>query len=92
MRHAWVLGMAVACVAGAMVSACGDTTACDDALDKLTGECGLGSGALLGDLGECKDRTECFAKCVNKADCDDITNDKVDKYDTCMNDCYLEQF
>jgi hypothetical protein len=75
-------------IACAFAGACGGNP-CEDALDKLTGECGLGSGVTI-DFGknaaECKDRNECVAKCVNDSSCDDITSLN-SKYQTCVGEC-----
>jgi hypothetical protein len=53
--------------------ACGGDD-CDDAADKLE-ECGWkGEGSGGGEEGECSGASECFAKCVNDAECSDINS------------------
>ena len=95
MRHAMGWSAAIAVAAVVLLSACGggDTT-CDEAVDKLVSECELGAGADLGGgLGECKERVKCYAKCVNKSDCEDITDaDGNNKYTQCRADCDLETY
>lgn len=66
---------------------------CEEALDKLIGECGLGAGAAIpsnggGGVAECKDETECAAECVIEADCGDITSSDQSDYSDCIQDCY----
>ncbi len=74
------------------------STPCDEALDKLTGECGLGAGAAIplsgGGVTECKDvkdsgqKSECASECIIEADCSDITSDETDNsYNECLADC-----
>ncbi|MBW2525205.1 MAG: hypothetical protein JRI23_13560, partial [Deltaproteobacteria bacterium] len=72
MRAALGMGTVILLAASLALTACGGDE-CDDANDKLTGECGLGSGAAFdGTTGECKGLTKCLAECVVDADCDEI--------------------
>lgn len=93
MRHGsrWVA--LVVLVAGATLGGCGEATECDEALDKLTGECEMGAGASIdGTLGECEDVRRCVAKCIVKSKCKDITdpNPEPNRYDECVGDCYAQ--
>jgi hypothetical protein len=92
------LGVGVIVLAASMaLAACGGDE-CTDANDKLVGECGLGSGAAFDNTtGECKDLTKCLAKCVNKADCDEIVEpdeepSDIDDYEECVGDCYAKDW
>ena len=82
------LSRIVLLIASAFAGACGGDP-CEDALDKLTGECGLGAGVGVNggkNAAECKDRNECMANCVNASSCEDITSAN-SKYQTCLSDC-----
>lgn len=87
----------VVLAASVLLGACGGDE-CDEANDKLVGECGLGSGAAIdGTTGECKDLTKCLAKCVIKADCDEILEpdeepDDIDDYEECLGECYADDY
>lgn len=65
---------------------------CEEAVDKLIGDCGLGAAAALpgggGGVIECKDETECVAQCVTDADCADITSSDESDYSDCIQECY----
>ena len=72
----------IGCVGG-----CGAADVCEEAVDKLVGECGLGAGAGIdGTISECKDLVECRAECVVESDCEDIAEAK-DDYADCLGDC-----
>ena len=74
----------VAAVLGLMAMACGDE--CDDAVDKLE-ECGFTGGDSDSDE-ECEGAAECVAKCINDAECSDITMPTADSaYTQCVNAC-----
>ena len=94
MKHAMGWSAAIALAAVVPLTACGGgSTKCDEAVDKLVSDCELGAGADLGGgLSECKDRVECYAECVNEADCDDITDDADNKYHRCRAECDLENY
>ena len=84
----WVASAIVLASFGA--SGCGATTVCEDAVDKLTGECEMGAGASLeNQIGECVDLTACIAKCVNKSSCIAITKPVSEggSYHECVADC-----
>ncbi len=69
------------------VGGCTAIDVCDEAVDKLVGECGLGAGAGIdGSISECKDDVECHAECVLDNDCGDIAENK-DDYAECLGDC-----
>lgn len=66
--------------------ACGGD-ACDDAVDKLE-ECGItGEGSTSGDE-ECSGAGECFAECINDAECSEIKSPTADSaYSKCVLAC-----
>lgn len=96
MRSALEVGVILLAAAMALAACGGDE--CADANAKLVGECGVGSGAAFDNTtGECKDLTKCLAKCVNKADCDEILEPDedvgdLDDYEECLEDCYAEDW
>ena len=81
---------------GLFGSGCGGSV-CEQAIRKLEGECGLGSGVAV-PLGngneECRNDsdtntyTECAAGCVLDSACEDITDkDQDNGYFDCLADC-----
>jgi hypothetical protein len=97
MKSALGIHGVIVLAASVLLAACaGDE--CDEANDKLVGECGLGSGAAFDDsTGECDDLTECLAKCINKADCDEILEpdedlDDLDDYEECVGECHADTY
>jgi hypothetical protein len=84
------LASAVVILVSFGAAGCADSTVCEDAVDKLVGECEMGAGAALeGQIGECVDETECIARCVNKSSCSAITTPaaKGGKYNECVAAC-----
>ena len=92
---------ALALVLFGLLTGC-DSTTCEQAVTKLEGECGLGSGVGLqldpsAGNGECIDDKdigafpECSAGCVLDSACEDITdknqNPKDNPYADCLADC-----
>lgn len=83
--------------ASVALGACGGDE-CDEANDKLVGECGVGSGASFANgTGECKDLTKCLAECVIDADCDEILEpdedvDDIDDYEQCVGNCHADDY
>lgn len=93
------IASALALVFCGLLAGC-DSTVCEEAVTKLEGECGLGSGAavpLQGSSQECEtDKTqgtfsECAAGCVLDYPCEDITDKNQDPnkngYADCLGDC-----
>ena len=73
-----------------IAAGCGPADYCEEALDKLVGECGFGDGASLplgNPNGECKDELECSAECVVDSDCDDIAEADDNSYTKCLGKC-----
>jgi hypothetical protein len=76
---------------------CGPADVCEEAVNKMTGECGFGSGAAIdGTIGECVDLRECNAECAVDADCEEIAEQsdpanprQPNAYEQCLSDCQI---
>lgn len=65
---------------------------CDRALEKLENECHFNEDAE-GGVDECDGWTECFARCLNEASCEEIAHPQQDgPYLRCVWDCPQEDF
>jgi hypothetical protein len=93
MKYLVWLGSALVVLASFGVGGCAATTICEEAVDKLVGECAMGSGASIDDeIGECIDLRQCIAKCINKAACGSITRPVQEggSYHLCVANCEAE--
>ncbi|MEM9695293.1 MAG: hypothetical protein AAGA56_22310 [Myxococcota bacterium] len=88
-REKWVWVIGLSGIVPSLLGGC-SSTACEDAVQKLTGECSFGQGASLqgGPVVECKDSAECRAECILDASCDEIVSEDGDtEYATCLALC-----
>ncbi len=86
-RAATLLALASTLGLAATLQGCA-ATECNDALDKLLGECGFSAAALDGAIVQCEDRPLCEAECVLDSDCEDIVStDANNSYDKCRAEC-----
>ncbi|MEM9691854.1 MAG: hypothetical protein AAGA56_04880 [Myxococcota bacterium] len=90
-------GVLAAVVAASLV-AC-SSTPCEDAVNKLTGECEAGQGVSLQDeaapdgvVVQCEGELECRAECILDASCDEVVDPEQDNaYGQCLARCAEEE-
>ena len=90
MRYLERLASAIAVSALLGVAGCGAGTVCEEAVDKLVGECEMGGGAAIDNtIGECADERECNARCIMKSSCNSITApaSEAGSYHECLAEC-----
>jgi hypothetical protein len=79
-----VLGLLMA--VGLVLGGCGNND-CEDAADHYK-ECGLPTGSGSSGSDDCSGASECAAKCINDASCDELkANDINGKYFKCLAAC-----
>jgi hypothetical protein len=69
------------------IPSCGPRDECEEAADKLVGECEFSGYVLDNTIGECKDVRKCRAECVNDHSCTEVIESGDASFTKCLSDC-----